>query len=616
MTEYLYKNPFNDYSANVVAPKTILEYWCSPFQIQKNLAGLNETSVYSEKNPIVFMGGRGSGKTMFLRFWSYSVQKELYLTEKKEKNEQSLLESILSSGGIASYIRIDGPALRSFEGFGVKEEIWDIIFMHYFELIVGRSFLKTIKDLIDIGELEKPKTESFITGLKSLFSLNSENIDINNIINYVEEEIETVTRYRSEVAIFESKFLPRKLFPSKSLSFGIPRLCRTIFSEFKESFNFIILIDEYENFMECQQRMINSLIKFSEEGVTFRLGMRLEGFRTYGTINNDDFIKEGRDYQLFVFEEIMNLNSEGYQDYLIQIAKKRLETVPEFKDKDFTDIKHILGTREVLLDEVLDLVKNNRYKHFDFFSKSLPANAKDLLASQNPIIELLAIIKVLRGDNIELISKAVNDFNDGIKSDGSEKLKYDYNNKYRLSLTILFNSIHRKNKLYYSFNTFSYLSSGIVGHFMELCRKSFQYAEFEGREKLFTEGTISKEIQNKSAKDIASREFQMVRRIENYGGEIYRMTENLGNIFRLYHVDELLRYPETNQFTVDQETIQEPYREMFRTAIKWSIIQPKKRLQHSSPGKGRTQLYTLNRIFSPIFNITYRTRGGVNEEYH
>ena len=487
--------------------------------------------------------------------------------------------------------------------------------MHYFELIVGRSFLKTIKDLIDIGELEKPKTESFITGLKSLFSLNSENIDINNIINYVEEEIETVTRYRSEVAIFESKFLPRKLFPSKSLSFGIPRLCRTIFSEFKESFNFIILIDEYENFMECQQRMINSLIKFSEEGVTFRLGMRLEGFRTYGTINNDDFIKEGRDYQLFVFEEIMNLNSEGYQDYLIQIAKKRLETVPEFKDKDFTDIKHILGTREVLLDEVLDLVKNHRYKHFDFFSKSLPANAKDLLASQNPIIELLAIIKVLRGDNIELISKAVNDFNDGIKSDGSEKLKYDYNNKYRLSLTILFNSIHRKNKLYYSFNTFSYLSSGIVGHFMELCRKSFQYAEFEGREKLFTEGTISKEIQNKSAKDIASREFQMVRRIENYGGEIYRMTENLGNIFRLYHVDELLRYPETNQFTVDQETIQEPYREMFRTAIKWSIIQPKKRLQHSSPGKGRTQLYTLNRIFSPIFNITYRTRGGVNEEY-
>ena len=38
-------------------------------------------------------------------------------------------------------------------------------------------------------------------------------------------------------------------------------------------------------------------------------------------------------------------------------------------------------------------------------------------------------------------------------------------------------------------------------------------------------------------------------------------------------------------------------------------------MQQSVPGSKKTQLYTLNRIYSPIFEITYRTRGGINEEY-
>jgi hypothetical protein len=54
---------------------------------------------------------------------------------------------------------------------------------------------------------------------------------------------------------------------------------------------------------------------------------------------------------------------------------------------------------------------------------------------------------------------------------------------------------------------------------------------------------------------------------------------------------------------------------VFKAAVRWSVIQKKPGLQQSAPGQQLTEIYTLNRIFSPIFEISYRTRGGYSVEY-
>ena len=58
-----FRNPFSDYNANVMNSSKILDYWCSPFA--KSTA-ISESDIYLQGIPIVFMGGRGTGKTMFL----------------------------------------------------------------------------------------------------------------------------------------------------------------------------------------------------------------------------------------------------------------------------------------------------------------------------------------------------------------------------------------------------------------------------------------------------------------------------------------------------------------------------------------------------------------------
>ena len=46
--------------------------------------------------------------------------------------------------------------------------------------------------------------------------------------------------------------------------------------------------------------------------------------------------------------------------------------------------------------------------------------------------------------------------------------------------------------------------------------------------------------------------------------------------------------------------------------LKWGVIEKKHNTQRISIGRRRGDLYHLNRLLSPIFGISYRTRGGYN----
>ena len=608
-----YKNPFVEYNAVVMEPETILNYWCSPFGL---IGELKEPDIYTDKMPIVFEGGRGTGKTMFLRYLSYPVQIKQAL--KNNHENKYIMSYFKNKGAIGFYIRIDGPKLRSFEGSGISSKMWEYIFTHYFELVVGREYIKVIYNLIELRVLnEENINKTFVPKISKLIGPRAKKIkNIYDILTHMDNQIKKVDDFRSQIRFSDIKFKPTYAFSSQSLSFEIPKIVRETIPEFKD-INFLILIDEYENFLEPQQRIVNSLLKFVKEGITFRIGMRLEGFRTFETISKDDFIKDLSDYRKIVFEENLVKIKEagGYQEFLKEIAKKRLERIKIFKERGFLDISEILGKSENLEQEALELTSRNPGKHFSLL-KGLADEEIELLKNPNkPLMEMLNILWFLREENPQKINEAMNDYLSGKKTKEAKKYEMDYVKKYKLSLMLLLCSVYRKNKKYYSFNTFSFLSSGIVRHFIELCRKSFEYAVFEDIDKLLQEGKISKNAQDKTAMEVANNELLQIQRIEEYGNYLYRFIKNLGNIFRDYHKDKSIKYPETNQFNVDKDLLEEKYKNAFRSALKWSIIQKKSQLQQTAPGKHLKDIYTINRIFSPAFQITYRTRGGFSVEF-
>jgi hypothetical protein len=616
--EDLFKNPFSEYNASVMDSNMILDYWCSPLTFSKSTP-IHESEIYQDKMPIVFMGGRGTGKTMFLKYFSYPTQREKALRDNTGKDV--IIKQITQTKGIGFYLKFDGPTLRSFEGKQVNSETWDNIFVQYFELQVCKKYVETINELSVRSQIDlNIVNDKFVPAIAHLLGKSKNDIKtMEDVVGDVENKINEVNDFRRKVAFSEISFNPSVAYASQDLSVGAVEIIKNTIDNLK-NINFVLLIDEYENYSDSQQRIVNTLMRFRQESVTLRIGMRLEGFHTYATTSENEFIKENRDYRKVIFEEIL-LKDNDYRDFLLNVARKRLESIPFFKEKGFVDISKILGQKENVENEALSLLKENPRKHFEIVSsvsgKSLDDELYDKLKNtENPLLEMLNILWLLRGNSPESIQQSMNDYLNKRRTSGANKYKRDYIDKYKYSLMFVLASKLRRNKKYYSFNTYCYLSSGIVGLFIELCRRAFQYAYFENQQSLIQKGRIPAELQDRATREVANSELEMIKRVPKYGEQLYFLVRNLGNIFSEYHKDIFIRYPETNQFSISQDAIIDTeINKAFNSALEWSVVQKKPFPQGDIPGGARTEIYTLNHIFSPIYNISYRTRGGYSEEF-
>lgn len=609
--EHSYRNPFTDYHANRIDVDALLDYWCDPWSVF-NTRGLSERRVFEESGPLVFIGGRGSGKTMFLRYFSIDVQGARYTRENDSGSFAGYLEA---QGAIGIYVRFDGATLSSFEGSNVSDEVWRNLFVHYFELFLAREYLVAVKTIADRDSAIAGTVKKFIAEAWKLFGSDDLEMPetISMFVSVVNQRLKEITNYRAQVGFAPATFKPSRAYAAQELSFGLADLILSSFPELGPRTKFIVLLDEYENFNASQQRFVNTLLKFASIRVTFRVGMRRNGWRDTGTVNDDDFIKEGRDYEKFVFEEMLHSKRKGYREFLLDVASRRMARVPFYSEKGDTDIRKYLGNAEDLESEAQQIVAGDKTRIDEYFQSKVKVG--ELEPNRSPLVRTLGYLWLVRGQPKDKTNIAIREYEAGEKTELAQQFRYDYINKYRLSTCILLASIYRKRKAYYSFNTYSYLSSGMVGHFIELCRYAFRYAEFESNTGA-VESRIRMDLQARAAREVGIDQLQQVKRIANHGRRLYRLVENLGAIFRTYHLDLRIRYPETNQFSLDQSQLGEENASVFDAALMWSVIQQKPTLQADAPRQKRTELFTLNRIFSPVFEISYRTRGGISEAYN
>jgi len=197
-----YRNPFSGSNAAQLETDLILQYWCNPFAYQL-FSGIKEADIYEDRMNIVFMGGRSTGKSMFLRYWSYPVQ-----FKAAERDRITFADILKRNQGIGFYFRIDGPALKSFQGHGLSDEHWSSVFTHYFELIVGRQYIEAIKLLQDSNQIEHEIIEnSFIPKLCEHLDFAPKS-SLDEVIEEFDKRIKHVDRYRGDVPFHTTPFDP------------------------------------------------------------------------------------------------------------------------------------------------------------------------------------------------------------------------------------------------------------------------------------------------------------------------------------------------------------------------------------------------------------------------
>ena len=616
MTEnHKIKNPFAGFNASLMDEDDILKYWTEPqvlFELQA--IGVDLTG----SNPVVLMGGRGTGKTMLLKYMSNEIQIKQYI--EKDLNVEEFLQSIEY---LAIYYRFDGPSLSSFSNRNVPEVAWNVIFEHYFELIIGQKYMLMLQNLKKDGCLEIAPTdeEKIVSRIFELFSESPRDRDNNFTVlfEWLQNKQHEVDEFVNMAALRRNiEFQSEPIIPSGKLIFGIPKLLEESLSNFKHK-NILIMLDEYENLTEYQQKIINTLIKHTKRPVSFRIGTRINGFKTYDTLNENEFLMEDADYRKILFEDILTSSKKEYKQLLKKITEKRLKEVPILERNKFTDIAEILES-VANESEALQIVnKSSSERHIQEMEKILKQkNAESMLPTlrypENPLIEMLNLLLLRRGEAPEKIKNMMKKYLENeTESEGYKKYK-DLYDKNKLALLFQLVSLYRpQKKSYAGFDMFAMLSSGIIRNFIELCYQSFNLGLFFDRNRLLDEGEISLKRQTEGAVIRADKFFQTIERIPTYGNKIKSLVQRLGAIFYSWQMDPRLKEPEPTYFSIDATSLFEEDRKILDAAVQWSVLQKKKPMKSRSPVMPQRDVYVLNRILAPKFSLSHRTRGRTSE---
>jgi len=308
--ELLKKNPFTTIKANDLNDTEINEQW-----IESNL-DFKELLSPNQKISQYVLGGKGSGKTHLMRYYSYKPQ--------MIRHHPNVLDGIVKDAYFGVYFQASGLNGDSFSQLPFENAKKDILFQYYFELYCAGLVLEAI---IDINNTESFLDEEiFCKDALSLLNKSPENsIDINTLekLKSYFESLSNDIDYVTNNAYFNPDISIEILANRGKLIFGIPSLLSKI-SPIFEKVTFVYFIDEMENISEDHQKYINTLLREKVLPTTFRLGARGYGIKTHATLGGGEENREGHEFEITRLDQMLN-NSDNYESFAVELILNRLE---------------------------------------------------------------------------------------------------------------------------------------------------------------------------------------------------------------------------------------------------------------------------------------------------
>ena len=237
-------NPFDVTKATDLDDTQIAETWVDlPSQ-----GGFR--SVIDPTSPVnrFVLGGKGSGRTHLLRYYSSRLQ--------AMRLQGSGTAALLSDGYVGVYINSSTLNPGRFSGKGQNDDTWNAVFGYYFDISLTLRLLMAVDELwIACGETtgisDKIRTQVHDLFDGPLEATDSLVADLHHILRQLDSSINHAALTRELQVVVAST--PGRLVFGAARAFGnVPSL---------GSMQFALLLDEFENFSELQQRYVHTLIR-------------------------------------------------------------------------------------------------------------------------------------------------------------------------------------------------------------------------------------------------------------------------------------------------------------------------------------------------------------------
>ena len=309
-------NPFDITKAVDFTDREISDYWVD----MPGGEGFMQLTKPTSPMPMLILGGKGSGKTHVMRYFSYATQKIWHA--------DSVIDGIRSDGYIGIYLRCSGLNAARFAGKGQSDDVWASLFPYYMDLWLSQLLLVTVQDALASADQHFDDERAICQRVVELFASDDAPVP-----QTVPELIEMLRRLHTEVDMavnncaLTSHLDVRILVGPGGLVFGIPRILAEAFAPLHD-IQFLYLIDELENLSAEQQKYVQTLVREKVQPSSFKLGARLYGVKTYATYGGEEENKEGSEYECLRLDERLRAKAGtrgAYRKFALDLCFKRLQ---------------------------------------------------------------------------------------------------------------------------------------------------------------------------------------------------------------------------------------------------------------------------------------------------
>jgi len=576
------------------------------------------------KKPRVVVGGRGCGKTSLLR----------YLCHQTQFSPKRNLVTLYDIQNIGIYWRIDTQFAKILSKRGIEDDSWNRAFEHLSVLMMCQEVLKSLESIADscFEEFSRSDLNSFNFSILSSFledvpaNFDALKLFIRRSINYFQTWVGSIRTLSQPV------FLPLNFV--KELLIEI----RTQNPLFKET-TYLVYVDEYENLLTDQQRLINTWLKHSEMPLIFNLAMKPNSFNDKNTIGNEP-IAETHDYREYNLEEYYDkISFEAFAAEILFLRlwkNDRLIRIPilpdELRSKDNAILdkrrsdnykKKILSAAKIFLpgvsvddmakDVYNDRVLLNRLEELlrkAIKNTQIKYSVEDCLLPDFPQAGIIMPALINRGISKKELDHEISCLRKNRANKFTGQTNWIHNNIFGC-LLLIYEPLGRFCPIYSGFEAFCMMSKTNLRHFLELCYKSIANEILNSKEKSFN--SISIKSQAEAAKQASATFLREVKNFGNEGNKLHTFVLRLGTYFSYSHKKLTQSEPEQNHFSI-RGVRSIDLNKFIDEAVKWSVLY-ESRITKQKGGEGQVETedfeYLLNPIYSSYFHISYRKKRSV-----
>ena len=597
-------NPFDAIKAVNLTDNQIYDMYVEAKPITRIASPISPT-------PLFLTGGKGSGRTHLLRYWSYPVQ-----LHGSNNDHRRTLER---KGYLGIYVLLGGINASRLVSVRVSDELSSTLFGAHLDLAVAASLCRVLKTLGDAQLLSERETREFVN--RVLIVLGSAARTKASIEDLLEElgRIRQLLDRDVNAAMDEGR-APRVLveFQPGDLFLKLPSLVSGSF-KLLQDIRTSYLLDEFENIAIPHQRHVHSLIREKPPESSLVIGSRTYGIRTYETLSAGEKNVEGSEFIEVQLDFQMRLVGEKtFYDFCSEIASKRfgaagmdIEDTPscfetgEREEREFLASLSSVRRSPAMARLVARLSRTSKLDREDL------SRIESLLTDRNDrVMEKIGLLAFYKDSArwqpsvkvAERIANQVGQHRTGRTNRISRMMGH-----FRSDLIAQLYREHRRRQELAGFRVLVRLADGNPRNFMNLMRLVFKWADFMDCSAPEI-AALPASVQNQAIREASDWFYRDGEVVGPHSTQVRIAIDRLGELLeKLRYADKIVESSlcaiAFNISLVDEETAG-----VIRQAEAWSLLVQRPYRRDRNRSRQR-YILQINRMLSPRWNLPLGRRG-------